>query len=87
MICWIGVILTSCAVTAGEIVSSKDKALVSLDFQEIDVRKALHLLAKFTQLNLVVESAVQGKISLTSISSAGRGSVASYFKMKKLNST
>jgi type IV pilus assembly protein PilQ len=41
-----------------------DKSAISLDFQDMDVRKALQLLSKFTQLNLIIEESVQGKISL-----------------------
>lgn len=37
---------------------------ISLDFQDIEVRKALQILAKFLKLNVLVEDSVQGKISL-----------------------
>jgi type IV pilus assembly protein PilQ len=37
---------------------------ISLDFQEIEVRKALQTLAQFTQQNLIIDGSIEGKISL-----------------------
>lgn len=37
---------------------------VSLEFQDIEIRKALQILAKFMNLNVLIEEGVQGKMSL-----------------------
>ena len=56
--------LLSLGILEAQTTTSKHSPIISLDFQEVDVRKALHTLAQFTQQNIVIVSSIQGKISL-----------------------